>query len=200
MRVTLPSLAVAIATATVLAAPAAQAADPSALVPAYRPPVQPLSIVSEFRIGGSAQDPGSNEKNTSNINGELLFAKPVTGLDSFWAKLIPRPTVGGSYNVDGRTSYAYLGATWTFDVTDRIFVEGFFGAGFHDGYTGPKLYVPKIYNSLGCSPLFREAAAIGFRIDEHWSVMATIEHMSNAGLCVENRGLTNYGGKIAYTF
>nr|WP_245239670.1 acyloxyacyl hydrolase [Methylobacterium variabile] len=183
-----------------MAAPAAQAAEPSVLVPSYRPPVQPLSIVSEFRIGGSAQDPGSNEKNTSNINAELLFAKPVTGLDRFWAAFVPRPTVGGSYNVDGRTSYAYLGATWTFDVTDRIFVEGFFGAAFHDGYTGPKLYVPKIYNSLGCSPLFREGAAIGFRINERWSVMATIEHMSNAGLCVENRGLTNYGGKISYTF
>ncbi|GJD59966.1 acyloxyacyl hydrolase [Methylobacterium frigidaeris] len=200
MRVTLPSLAAAITTAVVLAAPAAQAADPSAMVPAYRPPVQPLSIVSEFRIGGSAQDPGSNEKNTSNINGELLFAKPVTGLDRFWAAFVPRPTVGGSYNVDGRTSYAYLGATWTFDITDRIFVEGFFGAGFHDGRTGPKLFVPKTFNSLGCSPLFREAAGIGYRINEHWSIMATIEHMSNAGLCVENRGLTNYGGKIAYTF
>lgn len=200
MRVTLPSLAAAVATVAVLAAPAAQAADPSALVPAYRPPVQPLSIVSEFRIGGAAQDPGSNEKNTSNINGELLFAKPVTGLDRFWAAFVPRPTVGGSYNFDGRTSYAYLGATWTFDITDRIFVEGFFGAGFHNGYTGPKADVPKIYNALGCNPLFREAAAVGFRLTEHWSIMATIEHMSNAGLCVTNRGLTNFGGKIAYTF
>ncbi len=30
--------------------------------------------------------------------------------------------------------------------------------------------------------------------------MATVEHMSNAGLCANNRGLTNYGGKIGYTF
>jgi hypothetical protein len=30
---------------------------------------------------------------------------------------VPRPTVGGSYNVDGRTSYAYIGATWTVDIT-----------------------------------------------------------------------------------
>ncbi len=80
MRVTLPSLAAAI----ILAAPSVQAADPSALVPAYRPPVQPLSIVSEFRIGGAAQDPGSNEKNTSNVNGEFLFAKPVTLEDRLW--------------------------------------------------------------------------------------------------------------------
>ncbi|WP_298964532.1 acyloxyacyl hydrolase [uncultured Methylobacterium sp.] len=195
MRVLPLSLAAAL-----LAAPAALAADYAAPVPEYRPPVQPLSIVSEFRIGGSAQDPGSNEKNTSNINAELVFAKPNLGLDRFWSYFVPRPTVGGSYNVDGRTSYAYIGATWTVDITDRIFVEGFFGAAAHNGYTGPKIDVPKTFNSLGCSPMFREAAAVGFRLTERWSVMATIEHMSNAGLCIENRGLTNYGGKISYTF
>jgi hypothetical protein len=36
----------------------------------------------------------------------------------------------------------------------------------------------------------RIGAAVGFRLTERWSVMATIEHMSNAGLCIENRGLT----------
>jgi lipid A 3-O-deacylase len=30
--------------------------------------------------------------------------------------------------------------------------------------------------------------------------MATIEHMSNAGLCPQNRGLTNVGARIGYTF
>ena len=67
-------------------------------------------------------------------------------------------------------------------------------------YTGPKALVPKTFNALGCSPLFREAAAVGFRLNEHWSVMATVEHMSNAGLCGDNRGLTNFGGKLGYTF
>jgi lipid A 3-O-deacylase len=31
-------------------------------------------------------------------------------------------------------------------------------------------------------------------------VMATIEHLSNAGLCAQNRGLTNIGARIGYTF
>jgi hypothetical protein len=30
--------------------------------------------------------------------------------------------------------------------------------------------------------------------------MATVEHMSNAGLCKQNRGLTNYGARIGYRF
>jgi hypothetical protein len=30
--------------------------------------------------------------------------------------------------------------------------------------------------------------------------MATVEHMSNAGLCSQNRGLTNVGVRLGYTF
>ena len=125
--------------------------------------------------------------------------------DKRWQAFIPRPTIGGSYNTGGRTSYAYLGATWTIEVFPetlgrKIFIDGFFGGAAHNGYTGPKVTTPYGFNTLGCSPLFREAAAIGYRLTEHWSIMATVEHMSNAGLCANNRGLTNYGGKIGYTF
>ncbi len=178
--------------------------------PVYAAPVQPLSIVSELRIGGAVQDPGSAEGKargfaTENVNGEILFAKPVLSLDPFWQAFVPRPTVGGSYNTGGRTSYAYIGATWTVDLfpetfNRRVFLEGFFGGAAHNGYTGPKIGAPYGFNTLGCNPLFREAAALGFRITERWSIMATVEHMSNAGLCANNRGLTNYGGKIGYTF
>jgi lipid A 3-O-deacylase len=195
---TLPLSAV-LAVALATAAPAADLSAPVP-VPAYRPPVQPLSIVSEFRIGGSAQDPWSNERGSGNVVAEVLLAKPPVTPDPFWMLFVPRPTVGGSYNTAGRTSYAYLGGTWTYDITQRFFVEAFFGASFHNGATGPTAYVPPAFNALGCSPLFREAASVGFRLTEHWSVLATIEHQSNAGLCPANRGLTNVGGKVAYTF
>lgn len=192
--------------AVLLAMGVAQAADLRSAPPAmYAAPVKPMSLVSEVRVGGSVQDPGSAEAGSGNINGEILFTKPVVSLDPFWQAFVPRPTVGGSYNFGGRTSYAYLGATWTVDLFPQtlnniVFLEGFFGAGFHDGYTGPKANAPFGFNSLGCNPLFREAAALGFRLSEHWSIMATVEHMSNAGLCGENRGLTNFGGKLGYTF
>jgi hypothetical protein len=195
------------------AAGAVQAADLGGRRPAppiYTAPVKPVSIVSEIRIGGSVQDPGSAEGKVgnfskANVNGEILFAKPLVFEDPFWQAFVPRPTVGGSYNTGGRTSYAYIGATWTVDVfpeffNRRLFVEGFFGAAAHNGYTGPRALTPFGFNALGCNPLFREAAAIGFRLSENWSIMATIDHMSNAGLCANNRGLTNYGGKIGYTF
>lgn len=201
-----PHRLVAGALALSLASPAAAADLGSAPRPAsYAPPVQPLSIVSEVRIGGAVQDPGSAERDTNNVNGEVLFAKPGVSLDPFWQAFVPRPTIGGSYNVGGRTSYAYVGGTWTVDLFPQtfgnvVFLEGFFGAGAHNGSTGAKAFTPPGFNSLGCSPLFREAAALGFRITEHWSIMATVEHMSNAGLCSNNRGLTNFGGKLGYTF
>jgi lipid A 3-O-deacylase len=199
-------LRLAAAAAVLATAMPVQAADfPSAPPAAYVSPVKPLSIVSEVRIGGAVQDPGSAEHNTSNINGEILFSKPLVSVDPFWQAFVPRATVGGSYNFGGRTSYAYIGATWTVDLFPQtlnniVFLEGFFGAGAHNGYTGPKPTAPAGFNTLGCNPLFREAAALGFRLTEHWSVMATVEHMSNAGLCANNRGLTNFGGKLGYTF
>lgn len=192
--------------AAILPASAADVPPPAA----YAAPVQPLSIVSEIRIGGAVQDPGSAEGklpgfSKANVNGEILFAKPVLSMDPFWQAFVPRPTVGGSYNTGGRTSYAYLGATWTLEIfpetfNRRVFLDGFFGGVAHNGWTGPKAETPYGFNTLGCSPMFREAAALGFRLTEHWSIMATVEHMSNAGLCANNRGLTNYGGKIGYTF
>lgn len=184
-------------------------APPPAPVP-YLAPSQPYSFVSEIRIGGAVQDPGSAEGKVgsfskANVNGEVLFAKPLISTDPFWQLFVPRPTIGGSYNTGGRTSYAYLGATWTVDLFPEtlnrtVFLEGFFGGAAHNGYTGPKDTTPYGFNTLGCNPLFREAAALGFRITDHWSVMATVEHMSNAGLCANNRGLTNFGGKLGYTF
>jgi len=40
----------------------------------------------------------------------------------------------------------------------------------------------------------------GFRFDEHWTLLATWEHISNAGTCSRNVGLNNYGLKLGYRF
>jgi lipid A 3-O-deacylase len=169
--------------------------------PAYAAPSQPVSFVSELRIGGSAQDPWSPEKGSGNVTGEILFAKPFTPADLFVGYFVPRPHVGGSINFAGKTSFAYAGLTWTVDFTPRWFAEASFGGAFHNGNTEASLaFIPTDRSALGCSPLFRESGSIGYRLSQNWSVMATIEHLSNAGICSQNRGLTNVGARLGYTF
>jgi Lipid A 3-O-deacylase (PagL). len=200
MRFTATATSALVLAASIVAS-AAYAADlPTRTAPAvFTPMSQPTpSILSEVRFGVTAHDPFSPEKGSVDINGEVLFSKFFRSDNAIIDLLIPRLHVGGSVNTAGKTSYAYAGFTWNYDITKEIFVEATFGGAFHNGETGD--FVQKHRNSLGCSPLFRESAAIGYRLTDNWSIMATVDHMSNAGLCDQNRGLTNVGAKIGYTF
>lgn len=157
------------------------------------------SLLSEFRFGFSAQDPWGVEgrDGSANLTGEILFSKPFTVSDLFTSYFIPRPHIGGSLNFDGGTSFAYAGLSWTVDVTPHIFVEGSFGGAVHNGRDRP--YDDR--QALGCSPLFRESGSVGVRLSANWSVLATVEHLSNGGTCSDgNRGLTNIGARVGYSF
>jgi len=159
------------------------------------------SFISEFRFVLSAQDPWGSEgrDGSANLTGELLFAKPFTASDLFTSYFIPRPHIGGSLNLDGMTSFAYAGLTWTVDVTPNVFVEGSLGGAVHNG-KGHSVNAFDRHQSPGCSPLFRESGSVGVRLSANWSLMATVEHLSNAGSCSENRGLTNIGARVGYSF
>lgn len=161
------------------------------------PKSQP-SLLSEYRIGGSAQDVWGVERGSTNLTGEVLLAKPFTAADLFTSYFVPRPHVGGSLNFDLRTSYAYTGLTWTVDVGPRVFVEGSLGAAVHTGRTDP--FGPATRSAMGCSPLFRESGSVGVRLSANWSLMATVERLENFGACPENKGLTNVGARLGYTF
>jgi hypothetical protein len=157
-------------------------------------------ILSEFRFGLSAQDPWGAEGNggSANLTGEILFARPFTPSDLFTSYFIPRPHIGGSVNFNGRTSFAYAGLTWTVDVTPSVFVEGSLGGAVHDGKKD--VYDLSNRQALGCSPLFRESGSVGVRLSANWNLLATVEHLSNAGACSENRGLTNIAARVGYSF
>jgi lipid A 3-O-deacylase len=177
----------------------AGAADAPVVVAAPPPPIATApSFISEVRGGVFAHDPSSPESGSVDINGEILFAKPWVVADPVWNMFIPRIHLGGTLNTAGKTSFAYAGLTWTFDVWKGIFVEGTFGADVNNGATG--YYVPDDRSAVGCNWSFRESGSLGYRFTPNWSVMATIEHMSNAGLCNENRGVTNFGVRVGYTF
>jgi lipid A 3-O-deacylase len=185
-----------------LAAPPAFAADlgyPTNFGPPAAPIAQsPSSFLSEVRLGTFAHDPLSPEKGSADLNGEILFAKPLSAPGSAWDFLLPRPSIGATLNFAGKTSQAYAGLTWTYDITKSIFVEGSFGGSVNNGKTGT--IVPPGHNAMGCNASFRESGSVGYRFTANWSLMGTIEHRSNAGLCTQNRGLTNYGARIGYSF
>ena len=116
-----------------------------------RRPMRP-GAAAEHRVGGAHRRRGAGSRQrrgqAPGFSKQHQRRDPVrqaawSALDPFWQAFVPRPTVGGSYNFGGRTSYAYIGATWTRGPLPRdpqrvVFLDGFFGGGAHNGYTGPK--------------------------------------------------------------
>jgi hypothetical protein len=183
--------------ADVLAAPPPPPAAAAVVVPDLYDPTR-----WEIRFGGFAHGVGSVEKETWDINGEIVvgsfFGRSPLG---FWSPLIPRLHAGVNGNVNGRTSVIYAGLLWTVPVTNHFFVEAFLDAAAHNGsLTGSPTQV-----ALGCEAQFHVGASAGYRFNPQWSIMFTFDHLSNGsgiGLsnCGRNQGLNNYGARIGYTF
>src|SRR5581483_7130116 len=104
-----------------------------------------------------------------------------------------------------KTSYAYVGALWNYEITHNAFIEGFVGGALHngslDGDPDPVTANPR-RSALGCHLLFHSGGNLGYHVDEHWSVMFTFDHLSNGnavlGACPRNQGLNEYGIRVGY--
>lgn len=162
--------------------------------------------LSEIRGGfyaHSADEPGAlfgvfNVERMQDLNVELLFDAP--GLTSWVSLGELRPHLGATLNTAGLESMIYAGISWTVPVLDTpLFVEGSFGGAVHNGnIVGHAVYPAR---NLGCPVVFREALSVGVQVSDQASIMATIEHASNANLCDNgNRGLTNLGVRFGYRF
>jgi lipid A 3-O-deacylase len=177
------------------AARLASASEPRAELP---PPVAlRATFLSEARIGVFGGDLWS-EKGTGNLHAEVLFAKPFTPSDLFASYFVPRPHIGSSLNLNGSTSVAFAGLTWNIDMTPQIFLEASLGGAVHNRHRDDPIRAAQA--TPGCSPSFRETASVGYRISERLSFTATVERFDNAGLCAENRSITNIGARIGYSF
>jgi lipid A 3-O-deacylase len=154
------------------------------------------NIFSEIRIGALWHDQGPfSHRKEKGFDGnlEILFISPDL-LDSIKA---PRPHVGVSINSAGDTNQAYLGLTWEYDFKQNYFANFSLGAGYHDGYKETPLLDRK---SLGCKLLFRESLNVGYRLNKVHSIMAHLDHISNAKLCSTNEGLESVGFRYGYHF
>jgi lipid A 3-O-deacylase len=200
-------LALVCAVAALFSARSAGAADWSPFSPV--PMVVDPADRFEVRFGAFAHGVGSVEQGTVDINGELVSPRLSFGMVTGpWAFLIPRLHAGGSWNTSNRTSFVYTGALWTIPVWDRMFVEAYVGPAAHNG----SLTVTPQLAGLGCDTLFHAGASVGYRFDDHWSVLGTFEHLSNGKTLFgidcgtnqaatgSNQGLNNYGLRVGYAF
>ena len=165
----------------------------------YAPAAQSAADSWEARFGPGAANPGGRESGLVNLGGELITPRAVALNDRFAAAFVPRFHLGASANFNG-TRYAYAGATWTVDLTQSVFVEASLGAAVNDGKTG--VFVPENRLNVGCGAGPRGAAALGFRLSDRWSLVATMEHFGTAG-CSERgnaKGPSNIGARIGYSF
>lgn len=167
----------------------------------YAPANEPSAPAWEARIGAGLANPGGRESGLANFGAEIVSPRLIEPTDRIAAAFIPRFNLGSSLNLNG-TRYAYAGATWTFDITRDVFVEASLAAALNDGKTG--FVVPQNRLELGCNTGTRQAAAVGVRLTDRWSLVTTLEHFSSAGCgngtANASRGPANVGAKLGYTF
>lgn len=173
----------------------------TALMPSANAQDFALSEVRGGVFAHSADEPGAffgvfDTSRLQDLNVEMLFDVPSLTEWVSWG--VVRPHLGATVNFGGLESMVYAGVSWTVPVFDSpVFVEASFGGAVHNGALAGATYPAR---NLGCSVTFRESASIGVMINDNASVMATIEHASNANLCADNRGLTNMGIRFGWTF
>ena len=168
-------------------------------VSSYAPATEAPLPAWEARLGVAAANPGGRESGLLNFNGEIVSPRAFALSDRISAALVPRFHIGSSANFNG-TRYAYAGATWTVDLSKTVFVEASLGAAINDGKTGG--VIPENRLNVGCNTGSREAAALGFRLSDRWSLVATLEHFSTLGCSDRDkpRGPANFGAKLGYSF
>ncbi|KAI94221.1 lipid A 3-O-deacylase [Rhodomicrobium udaipurense JA643] len=170
---------------------------PAAALEAFTEANHPFWAIDEVRVGAfkqaidDAPGEGGPAINLEVLSGRIPGAYENSILNIF---MTPRLHIGGTVAFD-KTNQFYWGATWDVKLTDRVFFETSFGGAAHDGPLSSKTEA-----SYGCDVNFRESASLGIALSADWKLMATIDHMSNAGLCDTNRGLTNAGVRLGYKF
>lgn len=144
----------------------------------------------ELRLGLAAHDPASREKGTVDATGVIITPRFAP------SPLLPMLAAGGSINLSGRTSHLHGGALWRWEFSEKLFGEIGAGGAFHTGKSTQSAH----RNAMGCAFAFRESFGLGYRMSSQWSLVASAEHLSNAGLCRRNRGMTNLGLSAGYSF
>jgi hypothetical protein len=167
--------------------------------------------LSELRAGAMIDDvelhtgpawiipvvPSINAGNLDTASFDALFNSPQIGVFEWMGA--PRPVVGVDLNFR-HESMVHAALNWHVDVPkSRLFLEGELGGALTNA--AQRDATPPFRN-VGCNALFYWSINLGYRIDDHWDVMATEQHASQGGLCGDhvNQGLNYDGIRIGYRF
>lgn len=110
-----------------------------------------------------------------------------------------RPVIGGTINMRGDTSHAYIDARWRTECPSRMFFEVGLGAAIHDGETGGSGAVPD-KKWLGSRVQFHIPVEVGIHLDDHNDLSVYFEHTSNAYTQEYNEGMDCIGIRYGYRF
>lgn len=128
----------------------------------------------------------------------------------------PRPYIGGSLNLGGKTSHGGAGLLWRYDFQNKYYSDLGFGLVVHDGavrtpdpLTGTNVVEVSEFRrrkfteiEFGSRVLFRTQFALGYRFNEDWAGEMTFEHLSHGQILggPENEGSNNVGFRVAKRF
>ena len=175
-------------------------AEPPALAAEPGPDTY-INFLQEARVGVYAHNWIHDENSPVDLSAEIL-SSPIGYANNFGGRYFswffdPRINIGAMINTGGKTSYGFTGLTWRIPIYKAFFFEGEFGGAVN---TSPLRDEPDRVNT-GCRFDFRESGGFGYQFNEHWDLIANIEHISHASLCTHiNPGLTQVGVRIGYKF
>lgn len=155
-------------------------------------------LVQELKIGVLDHDVPNlwsgfrAEPDSADINVEAIFSPSVSFLGGNIS-----PALGGSISTIGATSDVYLDARWQMETSCGMFFGLGIGGAVHNGQLQLEDWDRK---ALGSRVLFHFPLEIGYRLDDHNSLSAYFEHMSNAYTVSPNEGLDRLGVRYGYRF
>ena len=173
----------------------------------------PTLVVTQSAVAGDRAFPWLDEVRAGvmanagrgqsiNTDVQVLFTPlPFTpkAFDSHWAWLFsPRPLIGASISLEGKTSEAYAGLAWTLPIYGPFFVELSAGGLIHDQNLN-QAYSDRP-SPLTTRLLFRESIAIGYQFDANWRILAFADHGSDGNLGYRNEAVNRFGVLLGQKF
>lgn len=145
-------------------------------------------------------------ENSVAINGEILFEEPEF---LKWA-LTPQPYIGGTINLEGKTSFGGGGLLWRQSFGDKFYGDLAIGLVAHTGTNNIEREPGESFFDIlsrfdeeiefGTNILFREQVALGYNVNQSWSGEIFFEHLSNGFLNPDNDGVDNLGFRAVRKF